>query len=176
MYNRYAEILRKKIGKSCISAVGGDVIGTIISKFKSEYNIIKPKYLSVHIGTNGGISTNTEAKFKQVIDLCIEIGCVPIINLINCSSSGNYIDINQMLLALSQSEDYKGKFVYCRFDYATAVDNYPWVNDEHPTTITGKTTRVDTSLMVDGVTHPNYLGSKKMAERYSIDVPEIFNA
>ena len=176
LYNRYAEIIRNKIGKSCISAVGGDVIDTIIKKFESEYNIIKPKYLSIHIGTNGGISTNTEAKFKQIIDLCEAIGCIPILNIISCGQSGNYIAINQMLLTLSLSEEYKNKFIYCRFDYATAVDNYPWVDDSHPTTITDKTTRVNTALMVDGTTHPNYLGSKAMANRYNIDIPEIFNA
>ncbi|MDY2714575.1 MAG: hypothetical protein SOV37_04375 [Candidatus Borkfalkiaceae bacterium] len=175
LYNRYAEIARKKVGKSCISAVGGDVIDTIIKKFDSEYNIIKPKYLSVHIGTNGGISTNTEAKFKQIIDLCESIGCIPILNIISCGSSGNYIAINQMLLNLAESPEYKGKFLYCRFDYATAVDNYPWVDSNHPTTISGQTTRVNSSLMVDN-THPNYLGSKNMAARYSIDIPEIFNS
>ena len=175
MYNRYAELARKKIGKSCISAVGGDVIDTIIKKFNSEYNIIKPKYLSIHIGTNGGITTNTEDKFKEVINLCEAIDCIPIINIISCGASGNYIAINQMLLNLSESEEYKGRFKYCRFDYATSVDNYPWVDSGHLTTMEGRETRVDSSLMTDG-THPNGAGSIKMYNRFSIDVPEIFNA
>ena len=175
LYNRYAELARKKIGKCCISAVGGDVIDTIIKKFDSEYNIIKPKYLSIHIGTNGGITTNTEEKFKQIIDLCEAIGCFPILNIISCGGSGNYIAINQMLLRLSELDGYKGRFKYCRFDYATSVDNYPWIDSSHPTTISGKETRVNSSLMVDG-THPNGEGSKLMYDRFSIDVPEIFNA
>ena len=79
-----------------------------------------------------------------------------------------------MLLNLAESTEYKGKFLYCRFDYATAVDNYPWVDSTHPTTISNSVTRVDTRLMVDG-THPNYIGSKKMADRFRLDVPEIFN-
>ena len=57
---------------------------------------------------------------------------------------------------------------------ATAKDYYPYVDENHPTTITGKATRVDSSLTVDN-THPNAKGSIRMANRYSIDVPEIFN-
>lgn len=172
---RYAEILRNKLGNSVISAMGGDTIGTIISKFDSEYNHIKPKAISVTIGTNGGVNSNTLEQFKTLIDKSYSIGSKLIINLVPCGYSGNYLGVNENLLLLKQDENYKDKFILgCRFDVATAVDYYPYVDSEHPTTIAGKNTRVNSSLMTDN-THPNKDGSIRMANRYAVDVPEIFN-
>ena len=172
---RYAEIIRNTIGDSMISAMGGDTIDTIIRKFDSAYTHIKPKAISVTIGTNGGVSVNTLAKFKTLIDNAYSINAKLIINLVPCGSSGNYLGVNELLLTLKQDEAYKDKFILgCQFDVATAKDYYPYVDENHPTTITGKTTRVDSSLTVDHK-HPNAKGSIRMANRYSIDVPEIFN-
>lgn len=173
LYNRYAELSRVKAKKSMISAAGGDNINTIINKFDTEYNIIKPKTLFMSIGTNGGISVNTEEKFKAVIDKCVAINCKPIINLITAGKSGNYIDINKMILLLAKDPDYKTKFKYCRLDLVTSENNYPWIDAEHPTTDSAYTTRVDKSKMIDG-THPNYEGSIACYNRTLIDVPEIY--
>lgn len=172
---RYAEILRNKLGNSVISAMGGDTIGTIISKFDSEYNHIKPKAISVTIGTNGGVNSNTLEQFKTLIDKSYSIGSKLIINLVPCGYSGNYLGVNENLLLLKQDESYKDKFILgCQFDVATAVNYYPHVDSEHTTTIIGQNTRVDSSLMTDN-THPNKAGSIRMANRYAVDVPEIFN-
>lgn len=173
LYNRYAELSRIKAKKSIISAAGGDNIDTIIKKFDTEYNIIKPKNMFMSIGTNGGISVNTESKFKLVIDKCVAINCTPIINMITAGKKGAYIDINRMILSLAEDPTYKNKFKYCRLDLATSVDNYPWVDDDHPTTDSEYTTRVDKSKMVDG-THPNYEGSIACYNRTFIDVPGIY--
>ncbi|MDK0941219.1 SGNH/GDSL hydrolase family protein [Clostridium perfringens] len=172
--NRYAEIMRRKIGNSIISAMGGDTIGTILAKFDSEYNHIRPRSISVTIGTNGGVASNTLEQFKELIDKSYAIGCKLIINLVPCGFSGNYIGVNKILNTLSEDVSYKDKFILgCRFDLATAKDYYPTVDEMHPTTIVGQTTRVNSNLMVDN-THPNHLGSVEMAKRYSVDVPQIY--
>lgn len=173
---RYAEVIRKEIGNCLISAEGGDTILDILAKFESEYNIIKPKYMSVCIGTNHGISVNTEEKFKELIDKCKAINCIPIIHRIPCCDipDNRYKDINDMIVSLSKSEDYGSKFVLgCRFDTATAKDYYEEVTVEHPST-TDNNTRVDLSLFTDGV-HPNYIGASRMVKRFAIDIPFVFN-
>lgn len=78
-----------------------------------------------------------------------------------------------MILSLAEEPDYKSKFRYCRLDLATSENNYPWVDEEHPTTDSEYTTRVDKSKMVDG-THPNYEGSIACYNRTFIDVPGIY--
>mgnify|MGYP000098341206 CR=1 FL=1 len=174
-YNRYSEVLRNKIGKCLISAMGGDTIGTIYYKFDSEYCKIKPKFICITIGTNGGTTSNSLDQFKSIIDRSFAIGSKLIINFVPCGYSGNYLGVNEQLNTLKNDPDYKDKFILgCRFDLATALDYYPIVDDEHQTTIEGQMTRVRRDLMVDD-THPNHLGSLEMAKRFKVDIPDIFN-
>ena len=168
---RYAEIIRNDVVKCIISAMGGANIDDVLKKFDSEFDIIKPKFISLCIGTNGGIEVNTENKFKTFIDNCVSTNIIPIINRIPCNRKGNYIAVNKMLDNLKMSEEYGDKFILgCAFDAATAVDNYPLVDEEHPTTIEGYETRVNTAMFFD-YTHPNYAGSAAMAKRFRVDVP-----
>ena len=79
-----------------------------------------------------------------------------------------------MISNLKVSQDYGDKFILgCAFDVATAVDNYQLVDEEHPTTLNGHITRINSDMFSDYV-HPNYSGSVAMAKKFRIDVPIIF--
>jgi len=170
--NRYAELIRKSIGNCIISAKGGNQIDHVINLVNSEYKLINPKYLVVTIGTNGG---NTLAKFKDLIDLCDANNIPLIINYTPCGLTDSYNQVRDILTTLIADVDYKDKFIIgCRMDNATAVDYFPIVDSSHPTTISGGVNiRIDLSLMNFSGEHPNYLGSKRMADRFYVDVPFI---
>ena len=150
---RYAEQFRANNPnkKVVISARGGDTVNGILTKFFTEYNIYKPKILSVLIGANGG---NTLANLNQIKSNCDAIGCTLILNKRTCENGdidpANYI-INQVGVNGA------------RFDLATSNNNIP-------------STGYNPALYGDAGTHPNELGNAEIYSRLLIDVPEIYQS
>lgn len=156
---RYAEQYRQnhKNKKVVISALSGDNIDGIIYMFDTEYNIYRPKVLSVLIGANGG---NTTSKLQTLKTKCDNIGCKLILNRLTCQQSNDaHIAKNEMIESLGLPG--------ARFDIATAKDNYPYVDELHTSP------RYNQSLYADTGLHPNNDGQIEMYKRFYIDVPEL---
>lgn len=158
---RYADQYRRSHPekKVVISALSGDSIEGIIRKFETEYNIYKPRILSVLIGANGGNNTGILRLLKQK---CDNIGCKLILNRLTCQQSDDsHIAKNETIEYLNLPG--------ARFDIATAKDNYPLVDDSHPKP------RYNPSLYQDAGLHPNGDGQTEMYKRFCIDLPELDN-
>lgn len=156
---RYAEQYRQnhKNKKVVISALSGDNIDGIIDMFDTEYNIYRPKVLSVLIGANGG---NTTTKLNLLKRKCDNINCKLILNKLTCQQSGDaHIAKNEMIESLGLPG--------ARFDIATAKDNYPYVDELHTSP------RYNQSLYADTGLHPNNDGQTEMYKRFYIDVPNL---
>jgi len=146
----YGSLLNSVLdGRIVISGRGGGQIDAVIEKVTTEAAFLRPKYVMVTIGTNGG---NTIPKLQQLVSAIKAIGSVPIINCVPAAASGNHIITNQDILSLGERS--------VRFDIATSLNNNP--NDG-----------VDTSKYIPDNLHPNDLGHLSMFNRISIDVPEL---
>ena len=157
---RYAEQFRTNNPdkKVVISARGGDAINGVLSKFATEYNIYKPKIMSVLIGANGG---NTLENLTKLKTNCEAIGCTLILHRRTCQqSTDSHIKGNELIEQIGVNG--------ARFDIATAKDNYPYVDGTHTSP------RYNKSLYYDAGLHPNNEGDTKMYNRLLIDTPELF--
>lgn len=156
---RYAELFRDANPDKCvvISARGGDTIDGVLEKFDTEYNIYKPKLMSVLIGENGG---NTPEKLQQLIDKCSAINCDIIIHRRSCT---NRLSAEDLIASNNQIAD-TGKNG-ARFDIATALNNDP-------------SQGANSELLGEGdvptACHPNIQGQKEMYNRLLIDTPEMY--
>lgn len=156
---RYAELFRTTNPDKCvvISARGGDTIDGILKKFDTEYNIYKPKLMSVLIGENGG---NTPEKLQQLIDKCSAINCDIIIHRRSCT---NRLSAEDLITSNNQIAD-TGKNG-ARFDIATALNNDP-------------SQGANPELLGEGdvptACHPNIQGQREMYNRLLIDTPEMY--
>lgn len=150
---RYGDILRSDNPelKVVISARSGGTINDVLGKFSSEYNIYRPKKMSVMIGTNGG---NTVEKLNQLKAACDAIGCKLYLHHVTCASNNRQIAINEMIEGLNFGDS-------CRLDIATAKNYDPAQS-------------LETSLFAGDGLHPNAAGNVKMAERFYIDTPDVF--
>lgn len=149
--NAYAYMLANKIPNTIVSGRGGGNINGVLVKLETEARLLKPKYIMVTIGTNGG---NTLEKLNQLIEKINDIGSIPIINCVPCTSTSTQSAINNPILSLGTK--------CVRFDIATAL-NYDLSQGYDPSLFNN-----------DGV-HPNEDGYEKMYNRVIMDVPEIFN-
>lgn len=149
--NAYAYIIASKIPNTIVSGRGGGTINGVLEKLESEAAILKPKYIMVTIGTNG---TTTTESLTQLLSRIEELGAIPIINTIPCTTTSIQATVNARILALNCK--------HIRMDIATAL-NYELENG------------ADTTLFTEDGVHPNEAGHKRMAERVFIDCPELFN-
>ncbi|MFV0469085.1 MAG: SGNH/GDSL hydrolase family protein, partial [Dysgonomonas sp.] len=151
---RYGDILRDAHPerKIVISARSGGRISDVLGKFASEYNIYKPRKMSVLIGANGG---NTAENLKQLKAACDAIGCQLYLHYNTCEGDNSNIAVNAIIESLGYSEG-------CRLDIATALNNDP-------------SKSVNPALYVSDKLHPNAEGNVRMAQRFDIDAPSIFS-
>lgn len=153
--NRWAEIMRQKIGNCMLSGEGGCTIDNILNRVESEAAMISPDYVVVTIGTNGGATTNTLEKFERVVARIKEIGAIPIINHISYYGNDNRsVEVNAIIDQLDRD------VVGCMFDIATAIDH-------------DLDKGCDGSLFIGDNCHPNYKGSARMVSRFHVDCPEL---
>lgn len=149
-------------GKSVvISALAGDNIDGVLGMFETEFNIYKPKVMSLLIGGNGG---NTEAKLNRVKSNCEAIGCRLILHHRTCQGKDDLqIDGNMLIEKITGVQG-------ARFDLATALDNYPYIDEGHAAP------RGNSSLYAANFfcLHPLAAGHKLMFDRLRIDCPDMF--
>ena len=148
---RYVSLYRKQYPEKniVISARGGANIDNVLEKFESEYNIYRPKMMSVLIGANAG---NTLEKLKQLKAKCDAIGCTLILNYRNCQGDNNaHIAGNELIAQLGLPG--------ARFDIATAIDNDP--------------TKGLNPIYYGDKMHPNEESNAELFKRLFVDVPEL---
>ena len=146
-------------GRVIVSGRSGGVADDLYRRLYSEAEILKPKYIMVTIGTNGG---NSVTALTNIINKILEIGSIPIINHIPADTNNRYIGYNSTIdeaIALFDT-----KILCCKFDLATSV-NYD-ISQGY-----------NSSLFVNGNSvHPNEAGCLKMYQRVKIDCPELFDS
>ena len=155
--NSYPGLIANEIGDSKVVRSGrsGGDINNVLDIVASETTVLKPEYVMVTIGTNGG---NTLQKLTTLINNIVAAGAKPIINHIPVRSNGDQVAVNAMIDdAIAQNSN----VVRCvRMDVATSK-NYN-IADGY-----------DSTISYDG-THPNDIGHNRMYLQAKIDVPEIF--
>ena len=147
------------------SGRGGTTITQINSRIGNEVPFIKPKYVMVTIGTNGG---NTESNLGALVDTIKEYGCECYLNNIPCNESATQVSTNSVIESVRASKSIKG----VRFDVATSTNrtgqsldsNLMYKEDYSGTGMNGNKVYYH---------HPNPNGSAAMFRQILIDAPEI---
>lgn len=144
-----------------LSSRGGDTINGVISKFYTEYLLVKPKLISILIGAN---MNNTTELLNRVIWLSKLIGAKVVFHYTSPQTNNDRMQANNQLIE-ALDEQYRG----ARFDMSLLTDNDPWITSEHPSL------NVDLSLYSDNYLHPNNDGHGEMYNRLKIDVPYFYD-
>lgn len=144
-----------------LSSRGGDTINGVISKFYTEYLLVKPKVISILIGAN---MNNTKELLNRVIWLSKLIGANVVFHYTSPQTDNGRMQANNQLIE-ALDEQYRG----ARFDMSLLTDNDPWITESHPSL------NVDLSLYSDNYLHPNNDGHGEMYNRLKIDVPYFYN-
>lgn len=159
----YGHIIGEKIGPDKI-LVSGRVSGTILGvleRLKTEAAIVKPKYISVMIGTNGG---NSVERIVEMGKLIASIGAIPIINTVICSNSLINSSTNNIIKAGIESLKKSGiNVLSVNLDIATALNKDISQGPDK------------SYFNIKEGLHPNDNGHQAMANQFYIDIPEIFN-
>lgn len=149
--NRYRSELPSK--KVVVSARGGQTIGGLMSLFESEWNIVRPKAISLLIGANGG---NSASYFTQFKNACDAIDAKLYVHYCSCRTGRDLSQTNDTLVPALNLES-------AHFDWATAIDNTP--NSDY--------SNINTSLFADSA-HPTIAGQAELYKRLRIDCPSMY--
>ncbi len=154
----YAGLLKENISTSKVVWSGRSGAGPneALSLINSETPILKPKYVLVTIGTNGGI---TATQIDNIINAIVSCGSIPIINHIP--------SIQASTLTLQQTNDlidekiaaYEGEIYCVRMDNAVSVNHDP--------------SQGRNDACFNDALHPNDLGHLNMFKQVIIDMPEL---
>ena len=147
----YVDLMKEALGEERVmcSGLSGSQISSIITKMQFELPLLKPKFVMVSIGTNGG---NTQELFNQAKQVIEENGAIPIVNV----PPMGYSDLETLRTYI-----FNLGVTTTRFDIATSVNN---------DISQGKNTK----LFADGI-HPNKLGHIAMFNRLKSDCNILFN-
>ena len=128
----------------------------------SEIKFLKPKYVVITIGTNGG---NTYENLSKLVTKIIEYGSTPILNnvpFVSFKQDGNWV-------ALDKTEDNK------LIDKIRSVYKLNGAHLNYATSLNGEGNAIDTTLYNEepawGTTviiHPNNDGHKAIAEQIKV--------
>ena len=147
----YVDLMKKAFGEERVmcSAISGSHINDLITRMQFELPLLKPTFVMVSIGTNGG---NTQALFNQAKQVIESNDAMPIVNVPPMGAS-DLDTIRSYVLNLGVTT--------ARFDIATAKNN---------DVSQGK----NTALFADWL-HPNSDGHIAMFNRIISDCNILFN-
>ncbi|SHH68677.1 Lysophospholipase L1 [Chryseobacterium oranimense] len=154
--DRFANLIGSKLNKSYyVSGRSAGTIDGVLSRVQNELPYLRPKYVFITIGTNGG---NTDAKLNQLVEFCESYDCKVILNLIPLYDSST-ASKNSMIQTVVDAR----KLLSVKMNVATSVnadgvtkDNALFANES-------------------GVyIHPNVAGNQKIYERSLIDIAEVY--
>ncbi len=149
---RYGAIMASWLnGRVVFSGQSGSTIDGVLVRIANEVPALRPKFVMVTIGTNGG---NTREKLVELVERIREYGSIPVLNRIPVKSDGSSDLINETIASVCEELEVAS----CRFDLATAFED--------------DTRRQDTSLFQSDLLHPNAEGHYAMAKRL-FDIPGI---
>ena len=140
-----------------IVAQSGMQSNSVLNAINNEIKFMKPKYLSVMIGTNGG---STEDVLNQFIEFCNSNNIIPIINKIPVTEGREPTDVrssvyvNNLVQGLWNKYSIKG----AAMDVATSSGGNP-------------ANGYDPSCFVSDKIHTNQKGNNQMFEQFMQDVP-----
>jgi lysophospholipase L1-like esterase len=140
-------------GQAIISGRSAGIVLGAQNRVLSEIAILKPKYVSILIGTNG---FNTVDNLTELCKSILKLGITPILNNIPWKKPASVVKENTDISTVRKNLKLKG----ARFDVATSMND---LNTEQ-----------DFSLFNPDGVHPNEVGMQKMYEQLKKDVPEIF--
>lgn len=123
---------------------GGTLPDDVSVQIAQLLPLMKPKYVVVTIGTNGG---NTAENLAEMVTNIKNLGAVPIVNRIYRKSS-SVTSVNSLIAALNELSS--------RFDYATSTDNKLGSSQ-------------NTSLYLADKVHLNEDGGQVVFERFIAD-------
>ena len=139
-------------GKSAISGRSSGIVSGVQNRVWSELAFLKPKYVSILIGTNG---SNTVANLTTLCQSIMRLGIIPILNNLPWKAPASVKDDNVIISQVRKNLKLEG----ARFDIATSVNNL--------------NLQQDTTIFTDGV-HPNEKGVHRMYLQLKSDVPVSF--
>lgn len=159
------KIIAHANGNAMSSGRSGGGISAITAVMPNEIPFIKPKYVMVTIGTNGGGSVTDYTNIVQYIK---SQGCIPILNHIPCYDNNGdttgFRTINERIDSVRTSENIVG----ADFDKSTSTDH------------TGQNVDIDKmwyEQYPDSTYyhHPNVEGCASMFMQLLMDVPQVFD-
>lgn len=147
----YVDLMKKALGEERVmcSGLSGSQISNLITRMQFELPLLKPKFVMVSIGTNGG---NTQALFNQAKQVIEENEAIPIVNV----PPMGYSDLETL-----RNYIFNLGVTTTRFDIATAINN---------DVSQGR----NTALFADSL-HPNSDGHIAMFNRLKSDCNILFN-
>lgn len=149
---RYGQIMASWLnGRVVFSGQSGSTIDGVLDRIANEVPALRPKFVMVTIGTNGG---NTREKLVELVERIRGYGAIPVLNRIPVKSDGSSDIINETIASVCEDLEVAS----CRFDLATAYD--------------GDTQRQDPALFESDLLHPNAEGHYAMAKRL-FDIPGV---
>lgn len=159
------KIVEKANQNAVTSGWSGQSFANVYACMQNEIPYIKPKYVMITLGTNGGDSV---ANYTTMVQYVKAQGCTPILNHIPCyNNNGNttgFRTSNSNIDSVRTSESVRG----ADFDKATSTDH--------------EGQNVDTGKMwyeqyADSYYyhHPNAEGCAAMFLQLLMDVPEVFD-
>jgi lysophospholipase L1-like esterase len=139
-------------GQAAISGrSSGNVYGAQ-NRILSELSLLKPRYVSILIGTNPG---NTITNLTNLCLGILKLGITPVLNNLPWKYNGSVAEDNSIIAQVRKNLGLRG----AAFDVATSVNS---LNQQQ-----------DQSIFLDGV-HPNAEGIHRMYRQLQKDVPELF--
>lgn len=158
-------LVKKMSGKALASGRSGGSYSDIYARMQNEIPYIKPKYVMITTGTNGGATVQNYTTLVQYVK---SQGCIPILNHIPCydnnGDTSGFLTANANIDTVRAEEEVIG----ADFDLATSTAH----NGQ----------AIDTSTMwyedygnKHYYHHPNIKGCAAMFQRILIDIPDIFN-
>ena len=149
---RYGQVMASWLnGRVVFSGQSGSTIDGVLVRVANEIPVIRPKYVMVTIGTNGG---NTREKLVELVELIRSYGAIPVLNRIPVKSDDSSYAVNETIGSVCDELEVAS----CRFDLATAYE--------------GDTHRQDASMFQSDLLHPSVEGNYAMAKRL-FDIPGI---
>lgn len=147
----YGDLLKEHFGDSRVVTSGksGDTADGVTTRIGNEIRLLKPKYVMVTIGTNGGLA---KYQLLGILANIHAVGAIPII----CVPPLGGTTVPSIRTLLAQYD-----FLSVRYDIATAVNN-------------DVSQGQNSSIFADGL-HPNATGHQAMFDRIKVDVPELFD-
>lgn len=158
----YPYLIASNFGESMcmVSGRSSGILQNVIARISSEATQLRPKYVFVTIGTNGG---NTKVLLRKMINSILALGAKPIVNHIPMLANGqSVIHINTMIDEVI-AEYASGEIGCCKYDVATAINHDPRQGQ-------------NAALFISDLVHPNDDGHKAMYLRTKMDCPEIFRS